>query len=76
MKTFSFTKEEIELIYTALCMRTNLVQTGVPELSPADVANIGTKAAEKEFGAEIKALSVHQMELVIASKKLVEKILS
>ena len=67
------TKEETEAIYTALGVRKNIVETGSHSMGARDVARLSDrKAARRQFGAEIRALSTHQMELCILTDKLVQ----
>jgi hypothetical protein len=68
--------EEKEIIVTALNMRLNYVQTGSVSLSPHDVQAVGADYAKQDYGAEIKPLTVEQMELIVATDRLIKKILS
>lgn len=69
------TSDEKQMIHIALGMRENYIETGTIAMDALTVQKMGDKAAN-EFGATIKALSVDQMKLLIASKELKTKILN
>ena len=69
-----FTKDERDMMITGLMMRKNYIQTGCVNLSPQDVKNMGPEAA-KQQGAKIKALVDSQMELCLATGKLITKLI-
>lgn len=68
----NLTREEKDMIFIALSMRENYIETG--NIS-TDAASLQKMGEHKPHGAEIKALSVDQMKLLIASKELKTKIL-
>ena len=71
-----FTPEEKEIICVSLNMRSNYIQTGSISLSPLDVHRIGAEHAKREFNAEIKPLSIEQMDLIVKTDRLMKKILN
>ena len=69
-------RDEKEMILISLNMRLNYIQTGCVSLSPVDVSRMGADCAKRQYDAEIKPLSVDQMELIVKTDKLVKKILT
>jgi hypothetical protein len=70
-----FTSEEKELICSALHMRKNVIETGDPILSAADIMRMGKNKPELGHGVGIRALTVDQMRLIIAIDDLMTKVL-
>lgn len=68
-------REEKDMLWIGLGLRENIIETGNPYYGADTINKIG-RAAAKEHRATIKALSVDQMKLLIASKELAAKILS
>jgi hypothetical protein len=67
------TSKEKEMIAVALNMRKCYIETGSISLGASDVQRMGTKTAKEQFGAEIKALSEDQMQLILGSHDLERK---
>lgn len=71
------TDEEKEMIFVALSIRRNIVETGSPTLGASDLEKMEDKKhAERQYGAKIRALSDDQMRLLLASRELERKLFS
>ena len=68
------TSKEKEMIAVGLNMRKCYIETGSTTLGASDVARMDPKEAKRAYGAEIKALSEDQMELILATNDLERKI--
>jgi len=72
------TREERNLIIYGLQMRSNIIQTGDPNVSAQDVKRMGSQknllGRPKLGGPEIKALDTDQMKLCIQIDELIKKI--
>lgn len=81
MKVRPLTNEEKQMLTIALGMRENYIETGNIAYDAATVQKLQEEAAREDFhgriartalpdGVSVKALSVDQMKLLIASKNL------
>jgi hypothetical protein len=69
------TQYEKEMLWAALNVRNNHIETGTVSMSAADVARFGDETNIPD-GAKIRALSDDQMRLLIASREMISKIIS
>ena len=68
------TKEEKEMIWIAVGMRENYIETGDISYDAATVSKIGEKHLPPGVG--VKALSTEQMQLLIDSRNFKTKVLT
>jgi len=66
-------EQEKEMIWVALGMRTNYIETNDIATSAMDIQNIGVHSLDGH--RNINALSDDQMRLILASRELVTKVL-
>ena len=67
MKEMTFSKTELEMIFTALRLRANWMETGIAVLSARD-------AAERKMSKLIRVLSDEQIELIKNLRDLATKV--
>jgi hypothetical protein len=75
MEVRFLTPKEKEMIRVALDMRINYIETGSVTCGAATIAKFNNpERAKREFGAQIKALSEEQMELILETRKFERKL--